>query len=246
MDESSHGTTRNGKFRVASYRRFGILWPMGDGMTDTLELTTQGGSTLADLLDELGVPADRVLRHPHPGTATEADFLYANERLGILCELIDGTLVEKAMGSYESLVGAVLLTLMNSFVMTRKLGVVLGADSMIRLFSGNLRMPDVCFIPKENFPQGLPKGPIWKIVPSLVVEVISASNTIKEIKRKRTEFFSHGTSLFWVIDPATRSAMVYDQSNPIEGKTATDVLDGENALPVSLVTLSELFSVMDL
>jgi Uma2 family endonuclease len=131
-------------------------------------------------------------------------------------------------------------------VMPRKLGIILGADSMIRLFGGNVRMPDVAFIPKEAFPQGLPKGPIWNIVPSLVVEVIRASNTVAEIKRKRAEFFSHGVSLFWLIDPATRTATAYDTSDPIEGQLKTDLLDGGAVLPGFSLNLPELFSVMDL
>jgi Uma2 family endonuclease len=160
--------------------------------------------------------------------------------------LIDGTLVEKAMGDYESLVGSFLINLFWDFVRPHKLGIVLGADSMFRLFGGNIRMPDVAFIPKTQFPQGLPKGPVWNIVPSLVVEVISASNTVAEIKRKRAEFFSHGVEIFWMIDPATRSGVMYDTINPIEGKPATDILDGGKALPGFSVNLSELFAVMDL
>ncbi len=50
--------------------------------------------TMADLLDQLHVPPARILLRPPPGEATEEDLL-KNPRL---CELIDGVLVEKAMG----------------------------------------------------------------------------------------------------------------------------------------------------
>jgi Uma2 family endonuclease len=218
-------------------------------VSNTLKLpknTPRIGSSLADLLDELGVSADRVLRYPHPGTATEADFLDANERLDICCELIDGTLVEKAMGSYESLIGGYLISLLWAFVRPKGLGIVLAPDGMFRLFDGNIRMPDVSFIPKTQFPNGLPKGPIWNIVPSLVVEVLSASNTKKEIDRKRGEFFAQGVSLIWVIDPVPRTVAVFEAGHPTEGKIAADSLDGGNALPGFSVQLADLFSVMDL
>jgi hypothetical protein len=55
--------------------------------------------TLADLLDRLGgIPLDRVLFHPPPGTATEADVIAADDHEDRLCELIDGVLVQKAPG----------------------------------------------------------------------------------------------------------------------------------------------------
>jgi hypothetical protein len=55
--------------------------------------------TLADLRRRLGgIPLERIWFHPAPGTATEKDVLEAEARENRLCELVDGTLVEKAMG----------------------------------------------------------------------------------------------------------------------------------------------------
>lgn len=59
--------------------------------------------TLADLLSRLGdVDPARVRFHPAPGTATERDIRDVHTREGCLCELVDKTLVEKAMGFRES------------------------------------------------------------------------------------------------------------------------------------------------
>ena len=58
--------------------------------------------TLADLRKRLGgVPLDRIWFHPAPGTATEKDVIEAERRENRLCELVDGTLVEKAVGFEE-------------------------------------------------------------------------------------------------------------------------------------------------
>src|SRR5688500_6637449 len=47
--------------------------------------------------DSLGrVPLHRIVFDPLPGTATEADVLRLDDHEDRLCELIDGTLVEKA------------------------------------------------------------------------------------------------------------------------------------------------------
>jgi hypothetical protein len=65
--------------------------------------------TAADLLEQLGgVPAERVLVRPAPGTATEKDVIRLRDRTGRLCELVDGVLVEKTVGLYESRVAIVL------------------------------------------------------------------------------------------------------------------------------------------
>jgi hypothetical protein len=60
--------------------------------------------TLADLLASLGgISAARVRLRPFPGTATERDVIAIHDRENRLCELVDGTLVEKVMGFDESI-----------------------------------------------------------------------------------------------------------------------------------------------
>ena len=44
----------------------------------------------------------RMRFRPLPGTATEADVLDVRQRYGLLCELVEGVLVEKLMGFRES------------------------------------------------------------------------------------------------------------------------------------------------
>jgi Uma2 family endonuclease len=58
--------------------------------------------TLAELLSQLGdVSPIRVVMEPAPGTATEADLLESLDRTDRLCELVDGTLVDKLDCFYE-------------------------------------------------------------------------------------------------------------------------------------------------
>ena len=59
---------------------------------------------IADLQTRLGgIPLDRIWCRPAPGTAVENDVVEAESHENRLCELVDGTLVEKAVG-FESLV----------------------------------------------------------------------------------------------------------------------------------------------
>ena len=59
--------------------------------------------TLADVLQQLGgISPRRVRFRPAPGTATEEDVIKIRDRERRLFELIDGVLVEKVMGYWES------------------------------------------------------------------------------------------------------------------------------------------------
>ena len=75
--------------------------------------------TSADLLRRLGnIPAERVRLHPMSGTATEKDVIRVLDEENRPCELVEDTLVEKAMGYRESGIAAYLIMCLNKFFST--------------------------------------------------------------------------------------------------------------------------------
>src|SRR5687768_16806477 len=113
-------------------------------MTTDLLIASPPIVTMADLLERLGdIPPHRVRLRPAPGTATEADVVAIEARENRLFELVDGVLVEKPMGLPESILAGLILTMLNNFVLPRKLGKVAGADGMLKLVVGLVRIPDV-------------------------------------------------------------------------------------------------------
>jgi hypothetical protein len=79
----------------------------------------------AELVDRLGgVPLDRIRLQPPPGTATVNDVVEIDAHEDRLCELVDGVLVEKTMGLYESQIAGLLIQLIGAFVTKRSLGIV--------------------------------------------------------------------------------------------------------------------------
>jgi hypothetical protein len=75
----------------------------GEAIVSQVTIAPGDIRTLADLRRRLGgIPLERIWFHPAPGTATEKDVVEAEERQNRLCELVDGTLVEKAIGFDES------------------------------------------------------------------------------------------------------------------------------------------------
>jgi hypothetical protein len=73
--------------------------------------------TVSDLLHQLGdIPPEGVRLQAPPGTATEADVVAVHSHEEHLGELVDGVLVEKTLGYYESYIAATLRRLLGNFV----------------------------------------------------------------------------------------------------------------------------------
>jgi Uma2 family endonuclease len=195
-----------------------------------------GAQWLAALGD---IPLDRVIFDPPPGTATEADLLRLVEGKKRLCELIDGTLVEKAMGYWEGVIAAIVIRILGDYVRSRGLGQVSGADSTMRMRAGNVRLPDVGFTSKERLPTTLAAIPT--LSPDLAVEVLSPGNTAAEIKQKLAEYFESGTRLAWVIDPVSRTIAVYVQPGTSRVYEESESLTADPVLPGLTLSVAEVF-----
>jgi Uma2 family endonuclease len=201
-----------------------------------------GIKTLADLRRRLGgIALERIWFHPAPGTATEKDVIFAEERENRLCELVDGTLVEKAMGFEEARLAGVLLFLVWSYLERNDLGICVGADGMMRIAPGLVRIPDLSFITWDRLPgRESPREPVPDLAPDLAVEVLSEGNTKQEMARKVREYFDAGVVLVWLIDPRKRTARVYSTVEKSTLVRADQMLDGGAVLPGFSLKLSDL------
>jgi Uma2 family endonuclease len=163
------------------------------------------------LVDHLNVPPDRIRLIPQPGTATIKDAIACNRDEGYLCELVDGILVEKPMGWFESRLAIVLGYFLETYLDTDNLGIVIGESGMIWVAPDQMRMPDLAFISWDHFPnRTLPTGSsILDLTPDWTIEVLSPSNTVAEMDRKRREYFDGGAKLVWQVDPVARTVTIY-------------------------------------
>ncbi len=196
--------------------------------------------TAEEWLRGLGdVPPHRIRMWPYPGTATEADARLATNT-ELHCELINGTLVEKAMGMPEAFVAALIIEFLGPFVRNGRLGIAIGSDGMFRMIHGNIREPDVSFTHRDRLPNPMPQVGGW--CPDLCVEVLSPDNTVSEMRLKRAEYFASGCRLLWEIDPRSRTAMAYTAD---DAGAPVDVLDGGAVLPGFALSLAQLFAEFD-
>lgn len=186
------------------------------------------------------IPAERILLEPAPGTATVADAYRLNEQGPHRCELVDGVLVEKAMGDEESELALWIGHMIYNYLEEHNLGKLLGEAGFLELMPGLLRAADVAFIAWERYPLNPP--PYAGVAPDLAVEVISESNTEKELERKRRDYFSCGASLVWQVDPKTRTVEVYTSVKKCKVLGTKDTLDGGAVLPGFKLKVAKLFS----
>jgi len=203
--------------------------------------------TLADVLRQLGgVSPSRIRFRPAPGTATENDVVKIRDRERRLFELVDGVLVEKVMGYWESVLAIELARFLGNFVKRRKLGTIAGEAGMLRLFPGLVRIPDLSFISRARLAKHRAAlAPILPLAPDLAVEVVSAGNTPREIARKIREYFNSGCRLVWVVAPRTQTIAVYTSpAKPIVLKE-TQTLTGGDVLPGFRLPLKKLFTLLD-
>lgn len=211
--------------------------------------TTTATKTVADFLHQLGdVPPDRV-RLPL-GTVTFEQYVEISEERpdGKLVEWVDGTVVEKPVGYYESRLVTFLIRIIGDYVEDHDLGVISAPDGFMRILPHIARGPDVSFVAWASLPDGRPPARgdrVPSIVPDLVVEVLSESNRPGEMARKRREYFTAGVKQVWEIDPETRDAVVHTAEDVATDIPANGSIDGGDLLPGFVLSLQELFARAD-
>jgi Uma2 family endonuclease len=207
----------------------------------------ESSSSLADVIEQLGnIELSRIRMHPPPGTATAEDVDAINVHEDRLFELVDGILVEKVMGFRESLVAMRLARMLGDFASAKNLGLVVGADGMMRPLPKTVRIPDVSFIGWDQLPGGkVPKEAVPPIAPSLAVEVLGDSNTPGEMSRKRDEYFAAGVTMVWEVDIERRSVAVYTAANACEVIQKGQTLRAESCLPGLEIPVDDIFAELD-
>lgn len=210
-------------------------------MSAVLEQPRLRRRSLAEVLRELGdIPPSRIRVDPPIGTATEDDLILSGKPV---CELIDATLVEKAMGFFEGRIAFVLAFLIEQWLADKDLGFVNGEGAFTRMEHGNVRVPDVSVFRWDRVgTHRVPKDPICGVVPNLAIEVLSRENTHQEIERKRQEYFASGVELVWIIEPELQTVEIWTSARDCHIADRRDVLDGGRVLPGFQLSIAELFS----
>lgn len=114
-----------------------------------------------------------------------------------------------------------------------KAGYVFDSSSGFTLPNSAVRSPDVSWIAKDKW-EALSESDRKRfapICPDLVVEVLSLSDSLPDLKSKMEEYISNGCSLGWLIDRINKQVFIYRADGSVEVKDGKSIkLSGETVL----------------
>lgn len=125
-------------------------------------------------------------------------------------ELVNGEIVLMSPSGYESdEVAAEIGRQLGNWVRPRRLGRVAASSGGFKLpnASADVRAPDASFVRAERMPQTTSK--YAELVPDLMFEVRSESDTLAGLRHKIQEFLRSGTQIGVLVDPGTQTLEVY-------------------------------------
>jgi Uma2 family endonuclease len=173
-------------------------------------------------------------------TAEEFFANYENRR----AELIRGIVQELPMPGAEH--GRICIRIgrfLDEFADQHNLGRVMGNDTFIKLRRDpdTVLGADVCFISYERLPKGpIPRG-LLEVVPELVVEVRSPSDTWSEIIGKVLDYLKAGVRAVVVFNPEKQAVAVYRENADEEHFTIEQELTIGDVLPGFTVPVRQLY-----
>ena len=183
-------------------------------------------------------------------TTTPTKLLTADDLLqlygkGVRGELIRGELCETmpSGGRHGEVVMKVGFFL-TSFILPRRLGRLAGSDSGVLLERDpdTVREPDIAFISAERLPLDVEVTGYYEVVPDLVVEVVSPSDSAREVMDKALMWLGYGARMVWAVNPETRSVDVYRPGERTITLTESDTLDGLDILPGFTCPIADIFA----
>jgi len=169
---------------------------------------------------------------------TAADLAALPEGDGFRYELIEGVLHKEmapAGGPHGSVAARMTHPLHLMMAAHPAIGEIFIAEEgfFLRHDPDTVVAPDASFVLAEALPPG------WNVVgsgylpcvPTLVIEVVSPSNSLPEVMAKVDVYLKAGVPLIWVAFPATRTVLVDGAGRERLTLTAADALDGGDVLP---------------
>jgi Uma2 family endonuclease len=131
---------------------------------------------------------------------------------------------------------------LGSFVKSKKLGRVSTSEAgfLIARNPDTVRAPDVAFVRAERIPPG-GQTKFFEGPPDLAVEVLSPDDRSSEVNAKIRDWLDAGCLQVWVVDPQTKSVMVYRRTREISFFGENDTLSADDLLPGFALPVAEIF-----
>lgn len=180
-----------------------------------------------------------------PAVRMTADEFRDNPDVPDTAQLVHGevVLVTPPSRAHSRVMRAIFRAL-DRYVEARGLGEVYPDGTGYELPPGDdtVRLPDVSFVRAGREPAEVGLRGFPRMAPDLAVEVLSPSDTPKEIREKRTDYLEAGTAVVWLVDLDARGVEVWTPGAAPRWVGADGALDAAPVLPDFTIPVRQLFA----
>lgn len=157
-------------------------------------------------------------------------------------ELVAGRVIRMSPAGWQHGVIVVrLLGLLDAHVRTRRLGaVVTEVGFKLRSNPDTVRGPDISFVRQDRLPAEKERD-YWSGAPDLAIEVLSPSDTLRDIDAKVSDDLSTGVSEVVVIDPDAETVTRHRPGQELQVMRRGEELDLDDVLPGFRCTVNDIF-----
>ncbi len=127
-------------------------------------------------------------------------------------ELLHGRIVMTPPAGYpHGEVASKLQGIVGPFVRSRRLGKVFESSQGFALPSKDTVEPDTAFVSSERWAAGPPAvdGKFLRVVPDLVVEILSTGNASYDRGEKKGIYEQNGVREYWIVDARAREVLLF-------------------------------------
>ena len=159
-------------------------------------------------------------------------------------ELVEGELISMApAGGRHGHVAMQIGWRLAEHVEKNGLGVAFAAETgfLLERSPDTVRAPDAAFIATERLPAGEITASFVDIVPDLVVEVASPSDTASELRANTEEWLRHGVRMVWVAYPNSQSIAVYQSPDDVRIFNVGDEIAGSPVVSGFRCPVADIF-----
>jgi Uma2 family endonuclease len=168
---------------------------------------------------------------------------FAEMPLQGIWELVDGEPIELTPAAGRSgWISANVVALLANHVRSGRLGWAFSAETGFVLFNDRqtVRSPDAAVVLRDRLAE-LPDGFV-PLAPDLAVEVLSPSDRMADALAKAAMYLQAGTQLVWLVNPSTRTVVVFQSETDPVLLSEGDTLDAGDVLPGFSVPVADIFA----
>jgi Uma2 family endonuclease len=122
-------------------------------------------------------------------------------------------------------------------------GIVFDSSAGFYLPDRSMRSPDAAWISNDRWIkiEQEEKSKFAHIAPDFIIELLSPSDRLSQLKKKMQKWIQNGVLLAWLINPEDQQAIIYRIDGSIETiNSFEETLSGENVLPGFELNLQDL------